>query len=134
MGDLSREEKIAKLERQIREKDDAFDKEQGKRLKRTFFVLCGVIYFLMFYCSDAISISNIIRTISHININSINFETIKDIFYVLFALTFGVGFFAGLIMFVSYGVWYYITVGAMKRVETIARLEGELNAIKYYHK
>lgn len=127
MSDISRQEKInnriAELERQIFIKDNELDKEQGKRLKRTFFVLCGVIYFLIFYFaldSDAISINNI------------NFEVIENVYYTIVALTFGVAFFAGLIMILSYAVMSYITNGAMRRAETMAKLKTELNTIKYF--
>ena len=131
MKDLSKEERlnqrIEELERQIYEKDNAFDKEQGKRLKRTFFVICGVIYFLLlwFALNGDINVSDV-NTTSNMN----TMEVIETIFYAIVSLTFGVGFLAGLIMFISHGIWFYIDNGAMKRVETIAKLEGELNAVK----
>lgn len=121
MKDLSREEKIeqeiARLEQLISKKDDDFDKEQWKRVKRTFFAICGVIYSILLY----LALEN------GINISGIDLETI---FYLLVVLTFGVAFTAGLIMFVSYGVWFYIMNGAIRRAETIAELKGELYAIK----
>ncbi len=130
MKDLSKEERleqrIAELEQQIYIKDNLFEKEQGKRLKRTFFVVCGVIYFLLFSFALEGDASTITATTSDAN----TIEIIETIFYGIVALTLGVGFFAGLIMFISYGVWFYILNGATKRIETIAKLEGELNAAK----
>lgn len=114
------EKRIAELERQIFVKNNAFDKEQGKRLKRTFFVLCGVIYFVIFY----FALEN--------GISDIKFETIENVFYTIVGLTLGVGFVAGFTMFISYAVMSYITNGAMKRAETIARLKAELETIKYF--
>ena len=118
MKDLSREEEIERLEQLIARKDDEFDKEQGKRFKRTFFVICGAIYATLFY----LALEN------GINISDIDVESV---FYVLISLTVGVAFAAGLIMFVALGVMYYIMNGAMKRAETIAELKGRLNAIKF---
>ena len=129
MKDLSKEERlnqrIEELEQQIYIKDNMFDKEQWKRVKRTFFVVCGVIYLLLFWylLEKGITISDLIKI-------DVNFKDIETIFYLILSLTFGVGFFAGLIMFISYGVWFYIMNGALKRVETIAKLDGELNAVK----
>lgn len=106
---LEREEKtkrhISDLERLIYEKDDAFDREQGKRVKITFLVLSGIIYLVAFM-SDKTSGTDYLRWILAAPIM------------------------AGLIMFVSYGVWAYIIHGALKRAETIAGLKGELIAIK----
>lgn len=105
MKDLAREERIAKLEKLICEKDDAFDREQGKRVKITFWVLSGIIYLVAFM-SDKTSGTDYLRWIIAAPIMS------------------------GLIMVVSYGVWAYVIHGALKRAETIAKLEGELIAIK----
>lgn len=123
------EQEIARLEQLISRKDDAFDKEQWKRLKRTFFVLCGVIYFILLYLAseNGIYISDIIKGV----IKAISDMDIESIFYLLVSLTLGVAVAAGLIMFVSFGVTFYIMNGALKRAETIAKLKGELNAIKY---
>ena len=130
MKDLSKEERlnqrIEELERKIYVSDNIFDKEQGKRCYRTFFVVCGVIYFLLFYFALDGDIN-----ISNINIGDMNaFEIIENIFYLIFGLTFGVGFVAAVIMFIAFGITLYITNGAIKRAETIAKLEGELNAVK----
>ena len=131
MKDVSKKERlnqrIEELERQIYLKDNIFDKEQGKRLKRTFFVVCGVIYFLLFYLALE-GDTNVIDATTTSNMNV--FEIVEIVFCALVALTFGVGFVAGLVMFVSYGVWFYVMNGAMNRVETIAKLKGELNAVK----
>ncbi len=125
MKDLSREEKveqeIARLEQLIARKDDEFDKEQGKRLKITFFVICGAIYAMLFY----LALEN------GINISDIEVKGVFTLLELLGLLTVGVAFAAGLIMFVSFGVTHYVMNGAMKRVETIAELKGKLNAIKF---
>lgn len=124
MKDLSREERIEQLEKLISEKDDFFDKEQGKRVKRTFFVLCGVIYLILLYWAlkNGLSLSGL-GNISNLNI--------ENIFYLLFVLTVGVGFLAGLILFISFGVCYYIMSGAIRRTETLAELKGRLYELKY---
>ena len=127
MNEPSREEKInkriAELERQISIRDNELDKEQWKRCKRTFFVLCGVIYLLMF---------NFALDTRAISIGDINFEVMENIFYTIVVLTFGVGFLAGVIMFISYAVMFYVTNGAMHRAETMAKLKTELETIKYF--
>ena len=131
MNDLSKkerlEQRILELEHLIAKKDYDFDKEQGKRIRTTFFVICGVIYFLLlvFALKGDISVAD-----GNALNNTDAMEIIENIFYAVVALTFGVGFVAGVIMFISFGVWFYVDNGAMKRVETIAKLEGELNALK----
>lgn len=131
MIDLSREEKIekriAELERQIYVRDEALDKEQGRRLRSTFFVICGIIYIVLLYFAlkNGISINGMFSS-------GISFELMEGIFYTVLGLTAGVGFIAGLIMFVSYAVLAYIVNGAMNRAETIARLNAELNTLKNF--
>jgi hypothetical protein len=113
MKDLTREEKIeqriSKLERQIYEKAYAFDKEQGKRVKRTFFVLSGVIYLLVLYFGLELNKINIAYCLEWLVLSPIM---------------------AGAIIFISSMVLLHITNGAIYRAETIAKLQGELNAIK----
>ncbi len=114
MKDLSKEKR---LEQRILEMADACGDKKWLRVKRTFFVLCGVIYLMLLYIGvkNGIDISNI---------------DIKTLFYLIFCLTFGVGFVAGAIMFISYGILFYIINGATEDEKAIAKLEGELNAIK----
>lgn len=123
---LKKEEKInqeiARLEQLIEEKDYEFDKEQWKRTKRTFFVLCGLILLYLVFESD-IDISEVA--------SDINLSGVLGLLGSVGLVVLGVAFAAGFIMFLSYGVWFYVMNGAMKRVETIAKLEGELNAIKF---
>ena len=102
-----REEELRQL---ILEKDYAFDKEQGLRIKRTFLVLSGCIYLIALYIS-------------------LKFEIINTS-YCLWRLVIAPNI-AGFIMFISWAVLNYIISGAMKRVETLAKLEGELNAIRF---
>lgn len=112
MENLSREEKlrqrISELEMQIIAKDHAFEKEQGKRLRRTFFAVCGVLYLLAF-------LSDIL-------------ESTKDYFYCLLC----VPMIAGWIMFISFGIWFYVMNGTTEKVKTLAKLEAELDTIKNF--
>ena len=115
MKNLSREEKIqqriTELEQLIYKKDNALDEEQSKRTKRTFFVLSGIIGFveLCFILKGGTS--------------DITLESICG-------LIFAPLFVAGLIMFISYGVWFYIMNGALNRANILSKLDGELNALK----
>lgn len=120
MKDLSREEK---LEQQIYKMADACGDKKWMRVKRTFFVICGVIYLIMiYYClENGVGISNI-------KISDIDFEAL---FYMIFGLTFGVGFVAAVIMIISYAVLGYIIDGAMKDEKAIYKKIGELEAIKF---
>ena len=103
------EQRIAELERQISVKDNIFDKEQGKRLKRTFFVLSGVIYLLVLYFGLELNKINIAYCLGWLVLSPIM---------------------AGGIMFISSMVLLHITNGAIYRTETIAKLKGELTAVK----
>ena len=111
MEDSSKEEKakqeISELEKLISEKDYAFDAEQWKRVKRTFLVLSGVIYLVMFM-QGAISGT-------------------KEFFEWLIVAP----VMAGFIMLISYGVLCYIMNGALKRAATISELKGRLFEKKY---
>ena len=111
------DQEIARLEWLIARKDDEFDKEQGKRIKRTFFVLCGALFLHLVFESE-------------INISDISAKGILTLLESLGLLTVGVAFGAGFIMFICFGVMFYITNGAMIRAETIAELKGRINALK----
>jgi hypothetical protein len=104
MRDLLREEE---LERRIYLLDKASDEDKWKRTKTTFFVLSAVVYFI-FLLSD--------------RMNSL--------------LDFLGGFIiapicAGFIMFISFCVTAYMSIGAIQSVEKIAKLQGELDAIRF---
>lgn len=116
---VSREEY---LEQQIFEMAEEYSERKWKRVKRTFFVLCGVIYLVLLQ-----------RFLDNGGISNINIRnmSIGDIFYSLVGLTFGVGFAAGMIMFVSYGILFYIINESMKEEKAISRKAGELEAIKF---
>lgn len=103
MKDLSKEKE---LRQRIFEMADACDKKKWLRVKRTFFVLSGVIY-LMALMYGGIS-------------------DIKDCLWLLLIAPFAAGF----VMFISYGVLFYIIDGAMKDEKDIAKKIGELEAIK----
>ena len=126
MQELSREEKeqeIARVERLIAEKDYAFDEEQWKRVKRTFFVTTGAIYLIgLYYLLDGgIGDINIAAMLSNISIDAI---------YGIFALLVLPMFIAGFIMFISYGVMFYIISGAIKKAETVSYWEGRLSEMR----
>lgn len=105
------EQRILELEPLIAKKDYDFDKEQGKRIKRTFLVLSGVIYLIALYYGLE---------------NGINGIDIEDILCFLIVPP----FVAGCVMFISSMILLHITNGATQKTETIAKLEGELNALK----
>lgn len=108
MKDLSKAER---LEKEILEMAEKCGDKKWWRVKRTFFVISGVIYLIELCCALSGGISDI------------NIDTICGL---LLAPPFAAGF----IMFISYGVLYYIIDGSMKEENAIAKLEGELNAIK----
>lgn len=107
MKDLSREEK---LRQQLLEKAYEYGDKKWMRVKRTFFILSGIIYLPLFYAILKGEISGI-----------------KDIFYVLI----GTPVFAGFIMFIAYGILFYIIDGAMKYEKDLAELKGRLDEIEF---
>lgn len=109
MKDLSKEEK---LEQQILEMAHTCGDKKWLRVKRTFFVLSSVIYLIELYCILKSGISDI---------------SIDIICGLLFAPLVAAGF----IMFISYGILFYIIDGAMKDEKAIAKKIGELEAIKF---
>lgn len=106
MKDLSRgEEELRQL---IDKKADAISEKKWLRLKRTFFVLSGVVYLQALYLGlDA---------------------DIIDMEYLITSLL-AAPVVAGFIMLISYGVLYYIITGAMEDEKSLAKLVGELNAV-----
>lgn len=107
MKDLSREEK---LRQQLLEKAYEYGDKKWMRVKRTFFVLSGVIYLPLLYAILKGEISGI-----------------KDIFYVLVCPP----VLAGFIMFIAYGILFYIIDGTMKYEKDLARLQGRLDEIEF---
>lgn len=103
MKDLTREEE--RIRQEISKMDEVFEKKKWKRVKTTFFVLTGVIYFLAFALDK---------------INSV-----KEFLCCLVAAP----FLAGVIIYGSMLVSLYMMTGGMEEVKHIARLEGELRAI-----
>jgi predicted membrane channel-forming protein YqfA (hemolysin III family) len=110
MKNLEREQE---LERLIYEKANTYSEKKWLRLKRTFFVLSGVIYILSIYHglkSDKIDI---------------------DIGYWLSWL--GIApVLAGFILLISYGVLCYIITNSMEEEKEIAELKGKLIERKYF--
>ena len=109
MKDLSKE---VRLEQEILEMAERYGNKKWVRVKRTFFVICGAIYFLEF-CFVLKS-----------GINDINIDTLCGL---LFAPIVSAGF----IMFISYGILFYIIDNSIKEEKAIAKKIGELNAIKF---
>lgn len=105
------EQDISRLEQEIYEMAEKCGDKKWLRVKRTFFVICGVIYFLEFYFSLKSGISDI------------NIDTICGL---LFAPIVAAGF----IMFISYGILFYIIDNSIKEEKAIAKKIGELNAVE----
>ena len=96
--------KIA-LEQRIAKLKESADNKKWKRVKRTFFVLCGVVFLAVFVLGEI--------------------RTKQDFFIYLLCTPVA----SGLIMAASTLVMLYVTSGAMEDEKHIARLEGELNTI-----
>lgn len=108
MKELSREEK---LEQEILRMAHECGDKKWLRVKRTIFVISGAIYLIELYCILKGGISDI---------------SIDIICGLLFAPPIAAGF----IMYISYGILFYIIDGAMKDEKALAQKMGELNAIK----
>ena len=115
MKDLSNEERleqqISKLEQKVVDKAYAYGDRKWLRIKRTFFAISGVIYLIELCFALAGGTIDI---------------TIDVIFGFLFAPLIAAGF----IMLISLGVWSYVLDKTVNERIEIAKLEGELNAIK----
>ena len=105
------EQRIEELEQLISNKAYAYGDKKWLRIKRTFFAICGVIYFLEFCL------------VLKIGISDINIDTICGLLFSPLVV-------AGFVMFISLGVWTYVLDKTVKERIEIAKLEGELNAIK----
>lgn len=115
MKGLSKEERlqqrIEELERLIEAKCDEYSNKKWLRVKRTCFVLSSPIYLIeLFYALSG-------------RISDINIETICGLLFSPLVA-------AGIIMFISYGIMYYITENAIKEEIEVAKKIGELNAVK----
>ena len=109
MEDLSREEK---LEQEILKMAEECGNKKWLRVKRTFYILCGVLYLIELLC------------VFDGGINKINIDIICGLLFIP-------PFIAGVIMFFSWGILYNIIEGSMKEEKAIAKKIGELNAIKF---
>lgn len=109
MKDLSKEER---LEQQILEIAEECNNKKWSRVKKTFFILCGVILLII-----------ILMSIENGALSDVDIETC---FYVLI----GVPFIAGFVMFFSWGILFHIIHGAMEDEKAIAKKIGELNTLK----
>ena len=110
MRDLERE---AELERIIYDKAEACSEKKWRRLKRTYFVLTGVIYLIALYCG--------------LDYKRIDIEYFLSWFIASPVL-------AGFVLLISYGILHYIITGAMEEEKEIAKLQGQLIAIKSFDK
>ncbi len=123
MKDLSREEtieqRIATLEREIWHMENAIDNKKWMRAKKTFFYLCGAIYLLLFFY--------VLKN----GTGDINISDVKSVFALVLFLTVGVGFVAGVVMFISVIVTAYLAHGALQDEKAIAKKLGELEALKF---
>ena len=110
MKELSKEERlnqrIAELEQLIEMKCDEYSNKKWLRVKRTLFILSGVVYLIVFILDGMNSIQDYLG-------------------WLISALTI-----AGFIMFISYLVMHYITANSMREEIEIAKMIGELNAVK----
>lgn len=104
MKDLSKEEN---LERRIYLLEEASENKKWKRTKITFFVLSAVVYFIFIMSDRMNSLADVLGWIIVAPIC------------------------AGFIMFVSVLVTAYMSSGATLEIKEIAKLQGELNAIKF---
>lgn len=113
MSDISRQEKInnriAELEHRIYEKAEEYGNNKWKRVKRTFFVLSGIVYVAAFQIG---AIRGSITTY-------LSWLVIAPIM-------------AGIIMFVSSLVMLYCTSHSKEEEKTLAKMIAELNTIKYF--
>jgi hypothetical protein len=107
MKDLEREEELRRLISVMRDK---CDKEKWRRIKRTFFVLCGVVYLAAFIWGGI--------------------NNMTEFFCCLMAGP----IISAFIIYASTMVLFYISSGAMDDEKYIARLEGELNAITQFNR
>ena len=104
MKDLSKAER---LEQEILEMAEKCGDKKWLRVKRTFFVLSGVVYLVVFICGGM--------------------NNIKD--FLLWLI--GAPITATFIMFISSIILLHITTGAMEDEKAISKKIGELNAIKF---
>ena len=108
MKDLSREEK---LEQQISKLEADFDKRKWLRVRRTFFTLSGVVYLVAFMVGE------------------IKGDIKEYLGWLVVAPVL-----AGIALFISLLILSYIIIGGMEEEKYIAKLKGELNAIKFSYK
>ena len=100
------------LEQEILKMAEKCGDKKWLRVKRTFFIMCVPIYLIELCFVLKSGLSGI---------------DIDDICGLLFAPPVAVGS----ILFICYGILFYIIDGAMKDENAIAKKIGELNAIKF---
>ena len=105
MKDLAREKE---LERLIYEKTEKSEKKKWVRLKRTYFVLTGVLYLIM--------------------LRLIKISDLEDFLSWLVSAP----VLAGFILIISYGILCYIITNSMEEEKEIAVLKGKLIERKYF--
>ena len=100
------QEKANEIERQALEKAEVFGERKWMRVKRTFLVLCAIIYVGAF----ALDAMNSLRDF---------------LVWVLVAPVM-----AGMLMAISFAVVSYIVIESMKEEKELARMLGKIDAIK----
>ena len=108
MKNLERE---VELERLIYEKAEACSEKKWVRLKRTYFVLTGVIYLIALYCGLDYKIITIKYCLSWLIASPV---------------------LAGFVMLISYGILYYMITNSMEEEKEIAELKGKYIERKYF--
>lgn len=107
-----------KLRQEIFEMAERCNEQKWKRCKKTFFVLCGVIYLLLLWYA-----------LKDGSISDINFINSVYLFVVPILVA---AFLAGLVLFASCIVTLYMSNNAMKDEKAIARKMGEFYAVEMF--
>ena len=105
MKDLEREKELEQL---IYEKANACSEKKWVRIKRTYFVLTGVLYLIM--------------------LRLIEINNVEDFFSWLVSAP----VLAGFILLISYGILYYMITNSMEEEKEIAELKGKYIERKYF--
>lgn len=107
-----------KLRQEIFDMAERCNEQKWKRCKKTFFVLCGVIYLLLLWYA-----------LKDGSISDINFINSVYLFVVPILVA---AFLAGLVLFASCIVTLYMSNNAMKDEKAIAKKMGEFYAVEMF--
>lgn len=104
-----------RLEQQLMKMADEVGRKKWMRIKRTFFVLTVVFYFVF--------LGLVLK----------DFEmSVKNLFYLIVTPILCATYAASLVMFISYAVLFYIINNTLKEEKAIAKKLGEYEAVKYH--